>query len=359
MTPPIATGFILKSILITGGCGFIGSHFVKLILRQRPQCRVVNLDLLTYAGNPENLSTENRIRDGSVYRFVHGDIADAELVAQLIREENVDAIVNFAAETHVDRSLLDSAPFLRTNVEGTRVLLEAAGAETMKRFLQVSTDEVYGSLTSSELAFTEESPLKPNSPYAASKAAGDLLVRAYHHSYGIPALITRCSNNYGPYQFPEKFLPLLVTNALEDRALPIYGDGQQIRDWIHVEDHARALLDVLERGRIGETYNVSADDERTNQSMAEWVLRILGKPQSLIRYVKDRPGHDRRYGVDSSKLRSETGWKPFIDLETGLRTMIEWYRGEQGWWERIKSGEYRKYYDELYRERLGSLNRDI
>jgi dTDP-glucose 4,6-dehydratase len=342
----------LKSVLITGGCGFIGSHFVKLILRDRPQCRVVNLDLLTYAGNPENLSAEKRTHDCSAYRFIQGDIADSKLVAQLIEEENIDAIVNFAAETHVDRSLLDSAPFLRTNVEGTRVLLSAAVAGKVKRFLQVSTDEVYGSLAPSDPAFTEESQLKPNSPYAASKAAGDLLVRAYHSSYGIPALVTRCGNNYGPYQFPEKFLPLFITNALDDQPLPVYGDGQQIRDWIHVEDHSRALLDVLEQGKPGEVYNVSAHSERTNQNMAESVLLILGKAQNLIRYVKDRPGHDRRYGVNASKLRREIGWQPTIDLETGLRTTIDWYCHERSWWERIKSGEYRKFYDELYSERL-------
>ena len=340
-------------MLITGGCGFIGSHFIKLILRDRPQFRVVNFDLLTYAGNPENLSTEKRARDSSVYRFIRGDIADTSLVNQSIQEENVDAVVNLAAETHVDRSLVDSAPFLRANVEGTRVLLDAACARGVEKFLQVSTDEVYGSLMPADRSFTEESPLKPNSPYAASKAAADLLVRAYHHSYGVPTLITRCGNNYGPYQFPEKFLPLCITNALEDQPLPLYGDGQQIRDWIHAEDHSRALLQVLEHGKPGEVYNVSADGEHTNQHMAEWVLRVLGKPQNLIRYVKDRPGHDRRYAVNASKLRRELGWQPIIDLETGLGATIDWYFRERNWWERIKSGEYRKYYTALYGQRLG------
>jgi dTDP-glucose 4,6-dehydratase len=323
-------------------------------LRDRPQYRVINLDLLTYAGNPENLSGESRTKDSSAYRFIRGDVADSKIVKQVVADENIDAIVNFAAETHVDRSLLDSAPFLRTNVEGTRVLLEAAGAHGVKRFLQVSTDEVYGSLTPTEAAFTEESPLKPNSPYAASKAAADLLVRAYHHSYEFPALITRCGNNYGPYQFPEKFLPLFITNALDDHPLPLYGDGQQVRDWIHVEDHAKGILDVLEQGRIGEVYNISGNSERTNQHMAESVLSLLGKPNSLIRYVKDRPGHDRRYGVNASKLRQELGSHPVIDLDTGLRATIEWYTRERSWWERIKSGEYRKYYEELYGHRLGS-----
>jgi dTDP-glucose 4,6-dehydratase len=344
----------LRNLLITGGCGFIGSHFVRLVLRERPHYRVVNLDLLTYAGNLENLATERRTREDSAYRFVLGDVADASLVNELIEQENIDAIVNFAAETHVDRSLLDSAPFLRTNVEGTRVLLEAAGVRRIERFLQVSTDEVYGSLALSEPSFTEESPLKSNSPYAASKAAADLLVRAYHRSYGVQALVTRCSNNYGPYQFPEKFLPLFITNALEDRPLPLYGDGQQIRDWIHVEDHTRALLDVLEQGSPGEIYNISANGEKTNVQMAEWILRLLGKPQELISYVKDRPGHDRRYAVNASKMRRELGWQPIIGLESGLRSTIDWYRRERGWWEQIKSGEYRKYYTKLYGERLGS-----
>ena len=343
----------MKSLLITGGCGFIGTHFIRTILRDRPQYRVINFDLLTYAGNPENLSGEGRTKDSSTYRFVHGDIADSKIVKRVVEDENIDAIVNFAAETHVDRSLLDSAPFLRTNVEGTRVLLEAAGAHGVKRFLQVSTDEVYGSLTPSGAAFTEESPLKPNSPYAASKAAADLLVRAFYHSYQFPGLITRCGNNYGPYQFPEKFLPLFITNALDDRPLPLYGDGQQVRDWIHVEDHAKGILDVLEQGRIGEVYNISGNSERTNQHMAESVLSLLGKPNSLIRYVKDRPGHDRRYGVNASKLRHEIGSQPVIDLDAGLRATIEWYTRERSWWERIKSGEYRKYYEELYGDRLG------
>jgi len=341
-------------LLVTGGCGFIGSHFVRLVLLERPRYRVVNLDLLTYAGNLENLATEKRTCEDSAYRFVRGDVSDATVVTRLLEEENVDAIVNVAAETHVDRSLLDSAPFLRTNVEGTRVLLEAASSRRIERFLQVSTDEVYGSLGPLEPPFTEENPLKSNSPYAASKAAADLLVRAYYHSYGVQGLVTRCSNNYGSYQFPEKFLPLIITNALDDRPLPLYGDGQQIRDWIHVEDHARALLNVLEEGRAGEIYNISANQEKTNLEMAKWVLRLLEKPQNLICHVKDRPGHDRRYALNASKLRDELGWRPMIDLESGLRAAIAWYRNERGWWERIKSGEYRKYYTQVYGERLVS-----
>lgn len=342
----------MKTLLVTGGCGFIGSQFVKLVLRERPQYRVVNLDLLTYAGNPENLAHEERARDPSAYNFIHGDIANTKLVEETLSGEKADAIINFAAETHVDRSLLDSAPFLRTNVEGTRVLLDSAGRLGIRRFLQVSTDEVYGSLESSDPPCTETHSLEPNSPYAASKAAADLLVRAYHKSYGIPALITRCGNNFGPYQFPEKFLPLFITNALDDQPLPLYGDGRQIRDWIHVEDHARALLRVLEDGTVGETYNVSANDEHTNLYMADRVLSLMGKSSSLLRYVTDRPGHDRRYGIDASKLRRELGWQPLISLADGLLATIVWYSEQRGWWERIKSGEYQKYYAQQYGERL-------
>jgi len=342
----------LKTVLVTGGCGFIGSQFVKLVVRERPEYRLINLDLLTYAGNLENLAGIEAVASNNAHRLIRGDIADADLVGRITAEEKVEVIVNFAAETHVDRSLLDSAPFLRTNVEGTRVLLEAATRARVERFLQVSTDEVYGSLQPSDSPFTEEHPLRPNSPYAASKAAADLLVRAYQKSYGVPALISRCGNNYGPYQFPEKFLPLFITNALDDQPLPLYGDGQQIRDWIHVEDHARALLQVLERGQVGEIYNVSAGGERTNLHMAEWVLRLMKKPLSLLRYVGDRPGHDRRYSIDAHKLRGELGWQPQIALEAGLQKTIEWYREQRGWWERIKSGEYRKYYAQQYGERL-------
>jgi dTDP-glucose 4,6-dehydratase len=343
----------LKTLLVTGGCGFIGSQFIKLVLREHPQYRVVNFDLLTYAGNMENLANEERTRARSAYHFICGDISDTKLVEKTISGEKVDAIVNFAAETHVDRSLLDSAPFLRTNVEGTRVLLDSASRLGVQRFLQVSTDEVYGSLEPSDPPFTEEHPLRPNSPYAASKAAADLLVRAYHNSYGFPALITRCGNNYGPYQFPEKFLPLFITNALDDLPLPLYGDGRQIRDWIHVEDHARALLRVLEEGQVGEIYNVSANGEQTNLHMAERVLSLMGKPANLLRYVTDRPGHDRRYGIDAGKLCRELGWQPRISLDDGLQATIEWYREQRGWWDRIKSGEYRKYYEQQYGERLG------
>jgi dTDP-glucose 4,6-dehydratase len=343
----------LKTLLITGGYGFIGSHFIRLLRREKPQWRIVNLDLLTYAGNIDNLADLNFTADDRQYRFVQGDIADLAWVRQIFETESLDGIVNFAAETHVDRSLLDSAPFVRTNIEGVRVLLDVAIQYGIKRFLQISTDEVYGSLAQDEPPFSEDSHLNPNSPYAASKAAADLLVRAYHHSYDLPTLITRCGNNYGPYQFPEKFLPLFITNALNDQPLPLYGDGRQRRDWIHVEDHARAVLDVLEYGVSGEVYNVSADAEQMNQFMAEWVLDILGKPRELLLHVEDRPGHDRRYSLSASKIRS-LGWQPSIPLGQGLSNTIDWYRSQRGWWERIKSGEYRKYYSEMYGRRLKS-----
>jgi dTDP-glucose 4,6-dehydratase len=341
----------LKTFLITGGYGFIGSHFIRLLNREKPQWRIVNLDLLTYAGNVDNLADLNLAAKESHYRFVRGDIADSSLVRQIFETETLDGIVNFAAETHVDRSLLDSAPFVRTNIEGVRVLLGVAAQYGIKRFLQVSTDEVYGSLELDEPAFSEDSSLRPNSPYAASKAAADLLVRAYHRSYGLPTLITRCGNNYGPYQFPEKFLPLFMTNALDDQPLPLYGDGRQIRDWIHAEDHARAVLHVLEHGVPGEVYNVSADGEQTNQFMAEWILDLLGKSRQLVHHVEDRPGHDRRYALKASKIRG-LGWQPSISLDQGLPTTLDWYRSQRAWWERIKSGEYRKYYSEMYGQRL-------
>lgn len=342
----------MKTILVTGGCGFIGSHFVRLMRRERPHVRLVNVDLLTYAGNLENLSDIATAGKEEGYRFVRADIADSQAMNAVFASEAFDAVVNFAAETHVDRSLMDSAPFLRTNVEGTRVLLENASRNAIGRFLQVSTDEVYGSLEPTDRAFTEQCPLEPNSPYAASKAAADLLVRAYGRSCGLPVLITRCTNNYGPYQFPEKFLPLCITNALEGQPLPLYGDGQQIRDWIYVEDHARALLRALEEGSVGATYNIGAGQEQTNERMAARVLEILGKPLSLIRHVEDRPGHDRRYGLDATRARNQLGWKPEISLIDGLQSSIAWYREHRDWWKRIKSGEYRNYYEHWYGKRL-------
>ncbi len=340
------------TVLVTGGCGFIGSHLVRLILRERPTWKVINVDKLTYAGNPENISDVNKTTDPSRYQFVRADIADVQAINALFDSEKIEAVVNLAAETHVDRSLLDSAPFLRTNVEGTRVLLDVASRYGVSRFVHVSTDEVYGSLDTTDPPFTELSPLQPNSPYAASKAAADLLARAYHRSFGLPVLITRCGNNYGPYQFPEKFLPVFITNALDDQSLPLYGDGQNIRDWIHVEDHVQALLNVLEQGIPGEIYNIGAGEEHTNQRMAEWVLNIMNKPLTLIRRVKDRPGHDRRYALNATKVQNRLGWSPSIPLDEGLGATVSWYQEHRAWWERIKSGEYRDYYREWYRERL-------
>ncbi len=340
------------TVLVTGGCGFIGSHLVRMILRERPNWKVINVDKLTYAGNLENIADLNSPTESPRHQFVRADIADVQAINALFESEKIKAVVNLAAETHVDRSLLDSAPFLRTNVEGTRALLDAASRYGVSRFVHVSTDEVYGSLDPTDPPFTEHSPLQPNSPYAASKAAADLLARAYYQSYGLPVLITRCGNNYGPYQFPEKFLPLFITNALDNQSLPLYGDGQNIRDWIHVEDHVQALLNVLEQGIPGEIYNIGAGEEHTNQRMAEWVLNIMNKPLTLIRRVKDRPGHDRRYALDATKIQSNLGWRPLIPLDEGLGATVSWYQEHRDWWKRIKSGEYRDYYREWYRDRL-------
>ncbi|MBI4615078.1 MAG: dTDP-glucose 4,6-dehydratase [Planctomycetes bacterium] len=329
-----------RTILVTGGCGFIGSNFVRHLMDNRPDVRVVNLDKLTYAGNPENLAG---FEGDPRYRFVRGDVSEPADVARAM-EGGVDEIVNFAAESHVDRSILDSRLFVKTNVVGTQVLLEAARRAGVSRFIQIGTDEVYGDLGGPEGLFTEETPLAPNSPYSASKAAADLLVRSYFRTYGLPAIVTRCSNNYGPFQYPEKLIPLLVTNALDDRPLPIYGDGLNVRDWIHVEDHCRALETVLERGRPGETYNIGGSSERTNLEVARAVLARLEKPESLLSFVPDRPGHDRRYAIDPAKVRRELGWEPRLDFATGIDRTARWYIENRRWWERIKSGEYREYY---------------
>ncbi len=334
-------------LLVTGGCGFIGSVFIRTVLKERPDWTVVNLDLLTYAGNLENLADlegEKRLR------FVKADIAEPADVAACVKAHPVDALVNLAAESHVDRSILDATAFVRTNVQGTQVLLTAA-REAKLRFLQVSTDEVYGSLGKTGL-FTEQTPLAPNSPYSASKAAADLLVRAAHHTFGLDAVITRCSNNYGPFQFPEKLIPLFVTNAMADQALPVYGDGMQVRDWIHVEDHARGLLAVLERGRAGEVYNLGGGNERTNLEITRLILKALGKPETLMKHVPDRPGHDRRYAIDASKALREAGWAPKLPFEEGIRETVHWYQKHQDWWRRIKTGAYRDYYESQYGKRL-------
>jgi dTDP-glucose 4,6-dehydratase len=337
-------------ILVTGGAGFIGSNFIRVLLEpgNRGKYQVVNLDKLTYAGNLENLSD---LSPDENYRFVRGDIGDEKLVGELV-EGGVEAIVNFAAESHVDRSLYEPDLFLRTNILGVQVLLQAARHAMIERFLQVSTDEVYGSLLPGAPPFREDHPLAPNSPYAASKASADLLVRSYFKTYGFPALITRCSNNYGPYQFPEKLIPLMVTNALEDKPLPVYGDGLNIRDWIHVEDHCRAILLILEKGRSGEVYNIGGDGERTNLEIIEEILRILNKPKSLMRYVTDRPGHDRRYGINFSKLTGELGWTPSIRLSQGLAQTVRWFQDHGEWWRRIKNGSYREFYQKHYGEYL-------
>jgi len=330
-------------ILVTGGAGFIGSNFIRHILATEPDCGVVNLDRLTYAGNLENLADVER---DSRYRFIKGSICDVELVDRLL-EEGFDALMNFAAESHVDRSIQDARAFVETNALGTQVILEACRRHRIPRMVQISTDEVYGSLGPSG-RFREDSPLSPNSPYAASKAAGDLLVAAYVRTYGLPAIITRSSNNYGPYQFPEKAVPLFITNALAGEALPLYGDGLQVREWLHVRDHCEALALILKNGAPGEIYNIGGNCERINIDVARLILRTLGKPESLIVHVEDRLGHDRRYALDMSKLERALGWKPRIPFETGLKETVGWYEDHVTWWTRIKEGEYREYYQKTY-----------
>ena len=332
------------NILVTGGAGFIGSNHVRFLLGTTED-RVINLDLLTYAGNLENLAG---LEDHPRYRFVKGDIRDQELVDRLLDEESVDAVVHFAAESHVDRSLDAPGAFLDTNTRGTQVLLQAAQAHGLGRFVMVSTDEVYGSLAPDAPGFTEQTPLAPNSPYAASKAAADLLCRAYHHTFGLDICITRCSNNYGPYQFPEKLIPLMLANALEDKALPIYGDGRQVRDWLHVRDHCQAIDLVMRRGRAGEVYNVGGNNEWANLDLVMLLLQKLDKPESLLTYVKDRPGHDRRYAIVADKIRTELGWSPEYAFPEGLAMTVNWYLENRTWWETIRSGGYRDYYDRMY-----------
>jgi len=334
----------VTTVLVTGGAGFIGSNLVGLLRRERPEWTVVNLDKLTYAGNAESLAD---LRHDPKHVFVRGDIADADLVDHLLREHAVDAILNLAAESHVDRSILGPGIFVETNVSGTQVLLECARQAKVKRFVQVSTDEVYGSLGPAG-KFTEESPLQPSSPYSASKAAADLLALAYARTYGMDVIVTRCSNNYGPYQFPEKLIPLMITNALEGRRLPVYGDGLQVRDWIHVVDHCRALLAALDRGKGGEVYNFGSDNEWPNLEIVQRLLELLGRGRELIEHVKDRPGHDRRYAIDASKARRELGWAPQVSFAQGLEQTVRWYQGNRGWWERVRSGEYRSWYERNY-----------
>jgi len=332
----------METWLVTGGCGFIGSNFILRTLGRREDVALVNLDLLTYAGNPENLAS---VEGNPRYRFVRGDIADPRVVEDIFAA-GVDRVIHFAAESHVDRSIHDSTPFIRTNVLGTQVLLDVARKHGVKNFLLVSTDEVYGSVA--EGACTEESPLRPNSPYAASKTAADLLARASYQTFRMPVTVTRSSNNYGPYQFPEKLIPLFITNAMADKPLPVYGDGLNVRDWIYVDDNVDGLASVLEKGKPGEVYNVGGDFERTNLEITRMILQALGKPESLIHYVKDRPGHDRRYAVDASKLASELGARPAVGLEEGIERTVKWFRDHAGWWERIKTGAYLEYYEKQY-----------
>ena len=352
----------MKNLLVTGGAGFIGSNFIQYILDQQKDIRLLNLDLLTYAGNLENLKT---VENDPRYHFMKGDIRDRSLVNQLFEDYHFDTVVHFAAESHVDRSITEPEVFLSTNVLGTQVLLDAAKAHWNLelenkycreyrpgvRYLQVSTDEVYGALGEIGM-FTEETPLSPNSPYSASKASADLLVRAYHKTYGLPVNITRCSNNYGPYQFPEKLIPLMIHNAQNDIPLPVYGDGMQIRDWLHVKDHCYAIYTVLQKGVSGEVYNIGGNNEKANIEIIKLILRELRKPESLITYVKDRPGHDRRYAIDNSKISSLLGWKPSYTFEQGMHESIQWYLKNHTWIERITSGDYLSYYAKMYEQTI-------
>ena len=338
-------------VLVTGGAGFIGSGFVRYILRNRPEAGVINFDLLTYAGNLRNV--EEVARDPR-YRFVRGDIANADDVRGVFEGGGIDAVVNFAAETHVDRSIDDASPFVRTNVLGTQCLLDAAKKHGVAKFVQISTDEVYGSL-GPEGAFREDSPIEPSSPYSASKAGSDHLAFSYFKTYGLPVVITRCSNNYGPYQFPEKLIPLMIMNAMDDKPLPVYGDGKNVREWIFTDEHSRAVLTALERGNPGEVYNVGSGYEMTNIDVVREILRILGKPESLIKYVKDRPGHDRRYAIDTSKIRREWNWSAEIGFSDGLAQTIEWYRTHQDWIREIRDASYLNYYERMYTRRDQTL----
>ena len=338
------------TILVTGGAGFIGGNFIYYLLKQHPEDRVVCLDALTYAGNLETL--EAAMENGR-FRFVKGDIADREAVERLFAEEAPDIVVNFAAESHVDRSITDPEVFLRTNVMGTQVLLDACRKHGATRYHQVSTDEVYGDLPLDrpDLFFTEDTPIHASSPYSASKAAADLLVLAYARTFGLPVSVTRCSNNYGPYHFPEKLIPLMISRALNDQPLPVYGKGENVRDWLYVEDHCSAIDLVMRLGREGEVYNVGGHNERTNLEVVKTVLRELHKPESLITFVTDRPGHDMRYAIDPSKIHAELGWLPQTRFEDGIRETVKWYLEHRGWWERILAGEYQGYYEKMYGNR--------
>lgn len=339
----------MLKLLVTGGAGFIGSNFVIYMVNKYPEYKIINLDALTYAGNLENLTS---VQDKANYTFIKGDIADASKVDEIFQQHQIDVVVNFAAESHVDRSILDPGVFVQTNVMGTQVLLDAARKYNVNKYVQISTDEVYGTLGDTGL-FSETTPLAPNSPYSASKTGGDLLVRAYHETYGMNVNITRCSNNYGPYHFPEKLIPLMISNALNDKQLPVYGDGLNVRDWLYVEDHCSAIDLVIHKGVSGEVYNVGGNNERTNIQIVETILEALDKPKSLITYVADRLGHDRRYAIDATKIRTELGWQPQYPFEKGIQKTIQWYLDHKKWWTRIQSGAYQEYYAKQYGERLG------
>jgi len=334
----------MKNILITGGAGFIGSNFINSMLKEHSDYRIINIDKLTYAGNLENLV---QCEDNPNFVFVKGDITNAELVGFLFQKYEINYVINFAAESHVDRSILGSEVFYRTNVIGTNVLLETARKFEVEKFIQVSTDEVYGSLGKDGL-FTESTPISPNSPYSSSKAASDMMALAFFHTYGMPVVITRCSNNYGPYQFPEKLIPLMILNSLGDKKLPVYGDGMNVRDWIFVDDHNRAIDLVFQKGKPGQVYNIGASNELPNLEIIKLILNHLNKPETLIEFVKDRPGHDKRYAIDSTKIQNELGWKPAFTFEEAIKKTIDWYLRNDLWWKRIVSGEYQDYYKLQY-----------
>jgi dTDP-glucose 4,6-dehydratase len=338
------------NILVTGGCGFIGSNFIHYLFETRDDVNIINLDKLTYAGNRKNLTDIEKKHAGERYIFVHGDINDPELVAGILNVHEIDRVVNFAAESHVDRSINDPSPFITTNINGTQTLLEAARQRGVARFLQVSTDEVYGSL-GPDGRFSETTPLAPNSPYSASKASADLLARAYFKTYGMPVIITRCSNNYGPYQFPEKLIPLLFSNASSDQAIPVYGDGLNVRDWIYVRDHCKGVAMALENGIPGQVYNFGGNAEMANIDIVKTILGQLGKPESLIHFVADRPGHDKRYAMDFSLAAKELGWTPNHDFATGIKETIEWYSENKKWLKEVQSGEYRTFMRDWYQDR--------
>lgn len=337
-------------IIVTGGAGFIGGNFVHFMVNKYPDYDIICLDALTYAGNLETLEP---VMDNPKFKFVKGDIADREFVYKLFEEEKPDVIVNFAAESHVDRSITDPGIFLQTNVIGTGVLLDACREYGIKRYHQVSTDEVYGDLPLDrpDLFFTETTPLHTSSPYSASKASADLLVLAYHRTFKLPVTISRCSNNYGPYHFPEKLIPLMIANCLNDKPLPVYGKGENVRDWLYVEDHCRAIDMIIHDGKVGEVYNIGGHNERTNLQVVETIIDALGKSRDLIQYVTDRPGHDMRYAIDPTKIHDELGWEPTTKFDDGIKKTIDWYLNNKSWWEKIISGEYQNYYDKMYSNR--------